>query len=149
MKISTKGKYGLEALMEIAIHPSEVHISLKTVAERMAVSEAYLLQIFIVLRRAGIVESVRGAQGGYHLAKPLDAITVGMVLRALEGPLAPVACVVEGADVDCDRYENCTTRRLWENVMHVLDKTADAITLASLVQHYNTMVKQDVLEYYL
>ena len=111
MKISTRGRYGLEALLDMAIHSSEGHVSLKSLSERLSVSEAYMLQIFLVLRRAGIVESVRGAQGGYYLACPAKDITVEKVLNALEGSLAPVACISGESEAPCDRFENCTTRR--------------------------------------
>jgi|GEM_PF-39971 len=150
MKISTKGRYGLEALLDLAIHSSEGHASIKNISERCGMSETYILQIFLVLRRAGIVESVRGAQGGYMLARDPSEITVGDVLTALEGPLAPVACIVEGTDHPCDRYENCTTRGLWESIMNTLSDVANSITIEDLVKCYNRRVFQNKdLEYYL
>lgn len=150
MKISTKGRYGLEALLDLAINSSQGHVSLRSIAERCGMSEAYILQIFLTLRRAGIVNSIRGAQGGYVLTKNPIEITVGEILIALEGPLAPVACIVEGAEPICDRCESCATRGLWENIMYSLTDLANSITLADLVTCYNksSFQKRD-LEYYI
>jgi Rrf2 family cysteine metabolism transcriptional repressor len=94
MKISTKGRYGLEALVALALHQGEGPVSLKSISERCGLSEAYILQIFLVLRRAGIVTSTRGAQGGYMLSREPLQITAGEVLVALEGPLSPVSCKI-------------------------------------------------------
>jgi len=139
MKISTKGRYGLEALLDLAIHSSEGHASIKSIAERCGKSEAYILQIFLVLRRAGIVESIRGAQGGYMLAKDPGDITVGAILNALEGPLAPVACIIENTKQTCDNYEKCSTRSLWEKVMGCLNDIANSITIADLMKEYQNL----------
>ena len=137
MKISTKGRYGLEAIVDLAIHLNEGHVSLKSISERCGMSEAYILQIFLILRRAGIVESIRGSQGGYTLAKAPSEITVGQVLTALEGPLAPVACVAGKEEFTCERYGSCPTRSFWESIMHALNDVADSITIEDLVDCYN------------
>ncbi|HHY64233.1 MAG TPA: Rrf2 family transcriptional regulator, partial [Clostridiaceae bacterium] len=89
MQISTKGRYGLHALVDLALHGSGQPETIKNIAERCRLPEEYILQIFVVLRRAGIVKSVRGSRGGYILAKAPSEITVGDVLTSLEGPLAP------------------------------------------------------------
>jgi len=150
LKISTKGRYGLEALVDLAIHSSEGHVNLKSISERCGMSEAYILQIFLILRRSGIVESIRGAQGGYILAKDPSEITVGDVLTALEGPLAPVACVAEKSEHTCDRYGNCETRGFWESVMNTMNDVANSITLDDLVECYNSIANQtSEIEYYI
>ena len=98
MKISTKSQYALEALMDLHLHAVDGQESLKNIAQRRGISEHYLEQIFSTLRKAGIVESFRGAQGGYRLAREPGSITAGEVIRALEGPLCPVKCVCSSRD---------------------------------------------------
>lgn len=150
LKITTKGRYGLEALVDLAIHSSEGHVSIKSISERCGMSEAYILQIFLVLRRAGIVESIRGAQGGYFLAKSPSEITVREVLTTLEGPLAPVACVTDTAAHACEMYNNCVTRGFWEIVMNTLNEVTNSITIEDLVKCYkSTAKKTSEIEYYI
>lgn len=150
MKISTKGRYGLEALLDLAIHSTDGHVNIRSIAERCGKSEAYIMQIFILLRKAGIVESIRGAQGGYRLAKEPANITVGDVLNVLEGPLAPVACIIPDTKQPCDRYDNCATRAVWEKIMDSLNNLVTAITIADLLKSYSEAnYRQADLEYYL
>lgn len=150
MKISTKGRYGLESLLDLAIHSTEGHVNIKSIAERCGKSEAYIMQIFLMLRKAGIVESIRGAQGGYRLAKEPAEITVGDVLNVLEGPLAPVACIIQNTKQPCDRYENCATRAVWEKIMASLNNVVNSITIADLLKSYREAnYRQADLEYYL
>lgn len=150
MKISTKGRYGLEAIVDLAIHSSKGHVNLKSISERCGMSEAYILQIFLVLRRAGVINSIRGAQGGYVLSKDPSLITVADVLIPLEGPLAPVDCIIEGTKHPCSYYENCTTRELWESIMFSLNKVTNAITIADLVECYRNCTNDgNELEYYI
>jgi len=153
LKISTKGRYGLEAIVDLAIHSSEGRVNLKSIAERCEMSEAYILQIFLVLRRAGIVDSIRGAQGGYVLSRDPSQITVGDILTVLEGPLAPVPCIAEKskrAKTTCNRFDNCTARNFWESVMNTLNEVANSITIEDLVKCYNSSFSQSIdLEYYI
>lgn len=150
LKISTKGRYGLEALVDLAIHSSEGCVNLKSISERCEMSEAYILQIFLMLRRAGIVESIRGAQGGYVLAKSPSEITVGYVLTALEGPLVPVACITDSEEHICERYGRCATIGFWESIMNTLNDVAYSITIDDLVECYqNNNVIQNEIEYYI
>ena len=150
MKISTKGRYGLEAIVDLAIHSSQGHVNLKSISERCEISEAYILQIFLILRRGGIVESVRGAGGGYFLARDPSEITVGDVLAVLEGPLAPVACIIDGGDRPCERYKNCATRGLWENIANALSDVVNSITIQDLTECYNKSLHQSKhIEYYI
>lgn len=150
MKISTKGSYGLEAIIDLAIHSSQGHVNIKSISERCGISEAYILQIFLVLRRAGIIDSIRGAQGGYALARNPSEITAGDVLTALEGPFAPVACIIEGAEQPCGRYERCTSRGLWEKMMGTLSDIADSITIEELANSCKeASMQENTLDYYI
>lgn len=150
MKISTKGRYGLEAIVDLAIHSSQGHVSLKSIAERCGISEAYILQIFLILRRAGIVDSIRGAQGGYVLARASSEITAGDVLTVLEGPLAPVDCILKDTKRPCNRFETCATRDLWESIMISLNDVVNSITIEDLAMCYqNSGLQSKELEYYL
>ena len=134
MKISTKGTYGLEAILDLALNTfAGGHASLRDIAGRTGVSEAYMLQIFMIMKSAGIVTSVRGAKGGYMLAREASATTVGEVLRALEGPFAPVECVEKDTKKPCDRYDRCVTKKLWLGIMNELDALTDSITIADLM----------------
>ncbi|NLG88474.1 MAG: Rrf2 family transcriptional regulator [Clostridiaceae bacterium] len=147
MKISTKGQYGLEALVALALISPDEPVSLKSIAELCNLSESYILQIFLVLRKAGIVSSVRGTKGGYALSREPSGITVKQVLEALEGPLAPVYCIVDGCEETCSRYEICAARLLWEKVKKSIDDLTDSITLADLVKHYHAVNTRLNLDY--
>ena len=115
MKISTKGRYALRLMLDLAMNDTGAPISLKDVAKRQDISDKYLEQIISVLNRAGFVKSVRGAQGGYLLKKEPQEYTVGMILRLTEGSLAPVACL-DGDENDCERQESCVTLILWKKI---------------------------------
>lgn len=149
MKISTKGRYGLEALLDMAIHSDGTHMSIKSIAERQSIPEKYLEQIFGVLKREGVISSVRGTQGGYLLSDTPDKITVRQILNALEGPLSPVACVAEGQDAYCKRIDFCVTRIFWRSMMEELNRITEAITLADLVECYKAESLERNLEYYI
>jgi len=139
MKISTRGQYGLEALVYIALNSSAGPVSIRNIASYCNISEAYILQIFLVLRKAGIVSSIRGAQGGYVLSRKPSEINVKQVLEVLEGPLTPVACIVKECEEPCVRYDICSTRLLWEMIRKRLDSLACSITVADLVEHFHAM----------
>lgn len=132
MKISTKGHYGVQAMFDLAQHFGEGPISLKSVAERQGLSEHYLEQLIAVLRKAGLVKSVRGAQGGYTLARQPDEIKVGDIIRVLEGPIAPVECVNEVDAEQCLKAESCITRSVWEKVRISIENVLDSISLADM-----------------
>ena len=131
MWVSTKAQYGMRALVEIAIG-GERPTSLKQVAERQGLSQQYLEQIFAVLRRAGVVESVRGAHGGYRVVRPFDQIRALEVVELLEGSVAPVACI-DDAD-GCERTGQCSTEGLWRDVDAAVRRVLGATTLADLVR---------------
>ena len=125
MTISTRGRYGLRIMLDLAAHSGET-VKLKDIAARQSISEKYLEQIIAVLNKAGFVRSTRGAQGGYQLVKNPDQYTVGMILRLTEGSLAPVDCLAENA-APCERDGKCATveiyRRIYKAVNDVIDTT--------------------------
>ena len=132
MRVSTKELYGLRAMGEFARHFGQGPLSLAEVARSQGISQPYLEQIAIELRRAGLLHSKRGAQGGYYLARPPEATTAADVIRALDGAVLPVQCVAEDKCVPCPLEEGCSTRDVWEKVRDRLVETLDAITLADL-----------------
>ena len=136
MKISTKGRYALRLMIDLAMNSVGEPVSLKDVAKRQGISEKYLEQIISVLNRAGYVQSIRGAQGGYLLRRAPEEYTVGMILRLTEGSLAPVTCVEDG-DFPCERQENCVTVILWKKINVAINSVVDSITLQDLVDWQN------------
>ena len=129
MWVSTRAQYGMRALVEIAL--SSEPTSLKVVADRQNISQHYLEQIIAVLRRAGIVESTRGAYGGYRVARPLEQVTALEVVELMEGSLAPVACI---EDIDaCEHTGHCSTETLWNRVDNAVRDVLGSTTLAQLV----------------
>lgn len=147
MKISTKGKYGLEALLDLTLHSDGTQMNIKTIAERQGISEKYLEQIFGTLKKQGIIRSRRGAQGGYYLADTPDNITVRQVLTALEGPLSPVSCVSDGRHANCERYDFCVTRRFWQGMADELNQVTEAVTLSDLAKCHDEMTLQNNFDY--
>ena len=134
MRLSTRGEYGLRTMVELAAAYGDGPVSLNQIAKSENISLAYLEQLIAVLRRIGLVESVRGAHGGYQLAMAPDKISVGDVVRALEGPIAPVDCVVEGKEGHCGRETACATRSVWVNLRDRMTEALDSVTLADLKQ---------------
>jgi Rrf2 family transcriptional regulator, cysteine metabolism repressor len=133
MKLSTKGRYGVIAMYDLATQYGKGPVPLKLTAERQNISEHYLEQLMAGLRRAGFVKSIRGAQGGYELTKDPALITVGDIIRALEGPIAPVDCVIEDGPSDyCCRSESCITRGIWVKIRDSISNVVDSITLADM-----------------
>ncbi len=132
MKLSTKGHYGLRAMFELAMNYGDDPIPLKTVAERQQLSESYLEQLIAALRKAGLVKSIRGAQGGYILAREPHKITVGDVIRVLEGPIAPLECVNEEKPGQCEQFHYCISRNVWAKVRDSMSEVMDSITLADM-----------------
>lgn len=132
MRLSTRGHYGLKAMFDLAQNYGSGPISLRTVAERQNLSDHYLEQLIAMLRKAGLVKSMRGAKGGYFLAREPSKIKVGDVIRALEGPIAPVHCVSEKDPGSCNEADYCITRTVWVRVRDGLAELLDSITLADL-----------------
>ena len=132
MKISTKGRYALRLMIDLAENSSGNPVSLKDVAKRQGISDKYLEQIISVLNKAGYVRSVRGAQGGYLLKSDPETYTVGMILRQTEGSLAPVSCI-EDDEMICDRQEQCVTSIVYKKINDAISNVVDNITLQDLV----------------
>jgi Rrf2 family transcriptional regulator, cysteine metabolism repressor len=135
MILSTKGRYGLKMMYEFALNYGTGPMSLKEVAQKQQLSETYLEQLIAHLKKAGLVTSVRGAQGGYELIRKPEEITVGEIIRVLEGPLAPSECVVDD-EPECSKAEYCVTRLLWEKIMESINNVIDSITLNDMVNDY-------------
>ena len=133
MKISTKGRYALRLMLDLATNSSGRYITIKSISERQNISGKYLEQIISTLSRAGFVKSVRGAQGGYKLAKTADKYTVGSILRLIEGNLVPVACMDDEPN-KCPRCDNCVTLDIWKQVDDAISGVIDHVTLADLVK---------------
>ena len=133
MKISTKGRYALRLMLDLAVHDTGEYIPLKEIASRQGISDKYLEQIITQLSRAGFVKSIRGAQGGYRLAEPAENFTVGRILRLMEGSHAPVACVDEG---QCERSAYSVTIGVWRQLKEAIDRVVDGVTLADLARQY-------------
>lgn len=132
MKISTKGRYALRMLADLAVHQEEGFISLKDIAERQNISKKYLEQIVPMLNKAGILRTNRGNRGGYNLASKPEELTVGDVLRATEGSLAPVACL-DYDPIECPRADECDTLFVWQGLFRTVNEYLDGITLRDII----------------
>ena len=132
MKISTKGRYGLRTLMDIAIHQNEGPVNLQDIAERQGISAKYLWQVIHVLKTAGLVRGLRGPRGGYVLVREPASISLLEVIQVLEGPV----CLVECADNpdSCSRAEACVARTIWNDVSQVIRNALEPITLAEILR---------------
>ena len=131
MIISSKGKYGLVALMDICLYSGSEAVTLKSVSKRQNISERYLEQIFSILRKGGIITSKKGAQGGYFLARTAADITVGEILSILEGDLKIVSTSEERNDIECFMQKN-----IWNNINRQIEEYFDSVTLEALVKDY-------------
>lgn len=140
MKISTKGRYALRLMLDLATCDPNVFVTIKSISQRQDISEKYLEQIITQLNKAHFVKSARGAQGGYKLIKDPKNITVGEVLRLMEESLAPVSCLEKG-HMDCARSANCVTLVLWKEIQDAIDNIVDHTTLADLIERQKTMMK--------
>lgn len=141
MKISTKGRYALRLMLDLATYNTGDPVSIKDIAKRQEISEKYLEQIISILNKAGFVKSIRGAQGGYVLRKDPKDYTVGMILRQTEGDLSPVGCVSADADV-CERESQCVTVRVYRELNDAINGVVDRITLEDLVNWQAEMADQ-------
>ncbi len=133
MMISTKGRYALRLMIDIALHDAEGPVRIKDVAIRQQISDKYLEQIVSTLNKAGFVRSLRGPQGGYRLTRKPKEYTVGMILRLIEGSLAPVTCLEDDHNM-CPRANLCSTLILWEKLYKAINDVVDNITLADLIR---------------
>ena len=134
MMLSTKGKYGLRAVLDLALHNDESVVSLSAIAERQDISISYLEQLIAKLKKAGIVNSIRGAQGGYILSKPASEISVGEILRALEGNLDPIKCSELSGEKGCSGADSCVTKFVWKRISDSINDTVNKMMLSELVE---------------
>ena len=144
MKISTKGRYALRMMLDLASNYTGSPISLKDISNRQGISDKYLEQIISVLNRAGYVKSVRGAQGGYLLSKEPKDYTVGMILRLTEGSLAPVTCI-EDDEINCERQDACVTVILWKKIDEAVRNVVDNTTLQDLLDWQQEKIEDYVI----
>ena len=135
MKISTKGRYALRMMLDLAKNQKSGYISLKDIAERQGISKKYLEQIVPILNSSNFLQTNRGFQGGYRLSKSPDQYTVGMILRLTEGSLAPVACLDQPVN-QCERVEECMTLPVWEGLYKAITDYLDNITLQDILDNY-------------
>ncbi len=134
MKISTKGRYAVRVMMDIAeFEGQEDFVKASQISARQGISVKYLEQIIAILNKAGYVNSVRGAQGGYRLAMPAKQYTVGMILRLTEGSLFPVACMDEEVN-SCSRCNSCEPLEVWKQISDAINNVVDNVTIADLLQ---------------
>lgn len=136
MKLSTKGRYGVKAMVDLAINYGEQPVSIKSISERQSISEYYLEQLFSSLRKAKLIKSIRGAQGGYVLNRAPEEITVYDIIYVLEGPIEVSNCLEE---VSCNNIDCCATRLLWKKIKNSIDSVTSSITLKDIVDDYNEM----------
>ncbi|EKY27857.1 Rrf2 family transcriptional regulator [Clostridium celatum] len=140
MKLSTKGRYGVKAMVELAIHYGDSPLSIKTISQRQGISEYYLEQLFSPLRKAKLINSIRGAQGGYVLGREPKDIKVSDIMYVLEGPIEIADCI-EG--VACDNVDCCATRLLWTKIKNSIDEVMEGVTLQDIVDDYNRIKERN------
>lgn len=143
MKLSTKGRYGLRALIDLAQYSEVEPVSISSIAERQNLSERYLEQLMSLLKKAGLIQSIRGAGGGYVLAKKPGDISVGDVLRALEGSLEPVECSGYGEKEECAASGGCVTKYVWKRINESINRTVDEMKLDTLVEESKQLAACD------
>jgi Rrf2 family transcriptional regulator, cysteine metabolism repressor len=140
MKLSTKGRYGVKAMFELALHHGGEPVSIKTIADKQNISEYYLEQLFGSLRKSGLIKSIRGAQGGYILSKLPEQITVADILNVLEGPIEISECITDD-DAGCSRMNYCATRLLWMKISDSVNQVINSITLQDMINDYHEIQK--------
>lgn len=133
MKLSTKGRYGVRAMMDLALNYGDIPISIKSISERQNISEYYLEQLFASLRKADLIKSIRGAQGGYLLNRKPKDITVAEIIETLEGPVELSNCVSQG---ECENVDSCSTRLLWMRIKESIENVTKTTTLQDMVDDY-------------
>ena len=144
MKLSTKGRYGWRALVDLAVHSEEGTGSIQSIANRQEISVSYLEQLMGKLRKAGLIISVRGALGGYRLARSASEISVGDVLRALEGTLEAVDCPGYGAEASCKAAPKCVTKLVWQRINDSISQAVDTVMIDQLVQESKRVNGQEI-----
>lgn len=144
MKISTKGRYALRLMLDLAMNNTGEPVRIKDIAARQEISDKYLEQIISILNKAGYVKSIRGPQGGYRLTREPEKYTVGMILRLTEGSLSPVPCLEDEVN-DCARQDGCVTLRLWQMLDAAISGVVDKVLLSDLVDWQNQIADNYVI----
>jgi Rrf2 family cysteine metabolism transcriptional repressor len=142
LKLSTKGRYGVKAMVDLAIHYSDEPSSIKSISERQNISEYYLEQLFSNLRKSNLVKSIRGAQGGYILNREPKDITVADIMKVLEGPIEISDCVDENNENSCSNMDCCATRLLWSRIKESIEQVMKSTTLQDMVDDYIQMKQE-------
>ncbi len=143
MKLSTKGRYGLRAMVDLVVHSEEEPVSIASIAARQHISESYLEQLLAKLKRAGLVGSVRGAGGGYVPSRSAEEISVGDVLRALEGSLDLVDCPGLAEENVCSGADVCVTKYVWKRINDSINRTVDEIKISDLVRESREVAQKN------
>lgn len=144
MKISTKGRYALRMLVDLAEHQNDGYVALKDIANRQNISKKYLEQIVPVFNKSNILKTNRGFQGGYRLARTPEKYTVGEILRLTEGSLAPVACL-DNEPNQCERVAECATLPVWQGLYKVISEYLDGITLQDIIDQQRERYSSDYM----
>lgn len=143
MKISTRARYGLRIMVDLAQHRDEGYISLKTIAVRQGISKRYLDQIMLLINRTNFLSTTRGAQGGYKLAKEPKEYSLGDIIRVTEGGFAPIQCL-EDEEHECGREGNCIARKVWQGLNDVMADYVNNLTLQDILDKYDTDSRPDL-----
>lgn len=149
MKLSTKGRYGLRAMIDLAIHSNGEHVSLYSIAERQKISENYLEQVFATIRKAGLVKSIKGAQGGYILSNSPANIKIGSILRALEGNLSVVDEDADKTGEKKNTIQQCIKINVWDKMNQRINELVDSVTLEDMVNEYKKLNNSEDVMYYI
>ena len=144
MRISTKGDYATRALQDLAMRYEEGPVPIEAIAQRQALPARYLEQLLLTLKRAGFLASKRGVNGGYYLAKPPREITLGQILRAVDGPIAPIFCVSENPREHCSQESSCTLRDTWADVRDAVSAIVDHTTLQDICERIRSRTKERI-----
>jgi Rrf2 family cysteine metabolism transcriptional repressor len=142
VRISTRGRYALRAMVDLALHAGEETVSRQDIAQRQAISSDYVAQLFRQLRAAGLVEGVKGPGGGYRLARDAAAISAGDVVQAVEGPVAVVHCTLPDDDPPCNRVDCCVAHLLWKRLSAAMIEFLDSVTLKELCDEARQLQKE-------
>ena len=134
MTLSTKGRYGLRAMVDLADFSEESPQSIANIAQRQSISDSYLEQLMAKLKKANLIKSIRGSQGGYVLARPSNEISVGEILRALEGDLLPIKCMGLRDETGCQDSDKCVTKNVWKRIDDSIQNAVDSIWLSEFVE---------------
>jgi len=143
IRISTRGRYALRAMVDLALHTDEGPVSRRDIAMRQEVSADYVAQLFRRLRAAGLVEGVKGPGGGYRLARDAATIHVGDVVRAVEGPIAVVHCIIPDSEPSCNRVDRCVAHLLWKRLSEAMTELLDSVTLKELCDQARQLTQEE------